>query len=246
MAVTKPKKAVRKSTRVNYGSHIVRLKVGTGDRLLNIHEDLLCANSRFFRQLLQKHRKEIVGECSICHEDLDSEVNNITFCRAKCGQNIHVTCIDRWQASRPNDTTCPMCRVPWKKQENVYPVSTTAGLDPRAVQLYIRWLYSEGCLKINDDLEDDLCFYDDLFNVYLLKALMVAYKLEDDGFKKAVLTAIFDESTEDLGEASVKYVFNDINNYMLQDLVLCLFMTQITTGWFTDESSGFPDAFVKE
>jgi hypothetical protein len=123
-----------------------------------VHEDLLCANSAFFKSRLQKTRKAIDGECPICHDDMDAMTDDVTFCRAKCGQNMHEKCMEQWSDTRPAPATCPMCRKSWKqKAEDL--IALDEDLDPEAIQLYIDWLYS-GTLQIDETISRAAAEYD--------------------------------------------------------------------------------------
>jgi hypothetical protein len=76
--------------------------------LFTIHEDLLCSSSKFFKEKLQKSRKAIQGDCSICTEDV-AGFAPVDFCES-CGQNFHTRCIDGWLQ---REQTCPLCRLEW-------------------------------------------------------------------------------------------------------------------------------------
>ncbi|GAB7342103.1 hypothetical protein MBLNU457_g0376t3 [Dothideomycetes sp. NU457] len=61
-------------------------------------------------------RKPIEGDCPICCCDLEEEDEEIVWCKAACGNNLHKSCFDRWQVSRRGaEVTCPFCRTPWMK-----------------------------------------------------------------------------------------------------------------------------------
>lgn len=76
------------------GRKVARFKTRDSKRHFTVHEDLLCASSKFFKARLHRNRKAIVGECSICTNGFDSKLDDITFCAA-CGQNIHDECIEK-------------------------------------------------------------------------------------------------------------------------------------------------------
>ncbi|KAJ6790277.1 hypothetical protein PWT90_07508 [Aphanocladium album] len=67
-----------------------------------------------------ENRKSVEGECAICYMDLDKEdKKTIVWCRAACGQNFHRVCFDTWaRTCGARGVTCPLCRSPWKMQEN--------------------------------------------------------------------------------------------------------------------------------
>ena len=64
-------------------------------------------------------RKPVEGDCPICCDDLEPAAEEIVWCRAACGNNLHKSCFDRWKASkRGGQVTCPYCRTPWQGDAN--------------------------------------------------------------------------------------------------------------------------------
>ncbi|KAK4174163.1 hypothetical protein QBC36DRAFT_45512 [Triangularia setosa] len=68
-------------------------------------------------------RKPIAGDCPICFEEFDANDNKkeeIVWCKAACGQNIHKQCFDMWAATKKGqgrrEVTCPYCRSVWQKE----------------------------------------------------------------------------------------------------------------------------------
>lgn len=60
-------------------------------------------------------RKPIEGECPICYMDFDPDNNEIVWCKAACGNNMHKDCFDQWAASqRGKEVRCVYCRQPWQ------------------------------------------------------------------------------------------------------------------------------------
>lgn len=45
-------------------------------------------------------RKPVEGECPICVEELDAATEEIVWCHAACGNNLHKTCFDQWAATK--------------------------------------------------------------------------------------------------------------------------------------------------
>lgn len=37
----------------------------------------------------------------------------IVWCRAACGNNVHKACFDQWARTKMGHVTCPFCRTPW-------------------------------------------------------------------------------------------------------------------------------------
>ena len=82
---------------------------------VSIHEDIICSRSLAFRHLLQKNRKPIDGDCSICKLPANSATEQISFCAAQCGQKFHTACLRKWLSS---SRKCPYCRSDWKSRNH--------------------------------------------------------------------------------------------------------------------------------
>jgi hypothetical protein len=62
-------------------------------------------------------RKPVDGECPICYMDLDEKENELVWCKAACGNNMHKTCFEQWVVSqRGNTVKCVYCRTPWQME----------------------------------------------------------------------------------------------------------------------------------
>lgn len=91
------------------------------------------------------NRKPIEGDCPICYSDLDPSGEDVTFCRAACGQNMHRDCFNTWAQTKgyKEKATCPMCRSTWQdesagekiKRVNKAQASTSEGYANVADQL---------------------------------------------------------------------------------------------------------------
>jgi hypothetical protein len=46
------------------------------------------------------NRKAIDGDCPICFTEFDAATEDIVWCRAACGNNIHKACFEQWAASQ--------------------------------------------------------------------------------------------------------------------------------------------------
>lgn len=67
-------------------------------------------------------RKSTDGECPICYMDFDEEHNELVWCKAACGNNMHKDCFEQWAKSQAGQTVkCVYCRTPWQ----VYPGDIT-------------------------------------------------------------------------------------------------------------------------
>jgi hypothetical protein len=67
-------------------------------------------------------QKPITDEdpCPMCYETMDPKTEQIVYCKAKCGQNMHKQCLKRWgdrqlKVLHQKTVSCPMCREPWSK-----------------------------------------------------------------------------------------------------------------------------------
>jgi len=65
-------------------------------------------------------RKPIEGDCPVCVMEFeDSEkAEDILWCKAACGQNIHRHCFEQWAKSKPGTVKCVYCRTAWKGDED--------------------------------------------------------------------------------------------------------------------------------
>lgn len=64
-------------------------------------------------------RKSVEGECPICYMDFDEDSNELVWCRAACGNNMHKSCFDQWAASqRGSVVKCVYCRTPWQSSDS--------------------------------------------------------------------------------------------------------------------------------
>lgn len=58
------------------------------------------------------NRKAMDDDCPICFMEFE-EGNEIVWCRAACGNNIHKACFDQWANAKMGHVTCPFCRAQW-------------------------------------------------------------------------------------------------------------------------------------
>jgi hypothetical protein len=74
-----------------------------------------------------KNRKPIEGDCPICFDELAADGGeDIVWCRATCGQNVHKECFEMWAATkrqgkggRQSEVTCPYCRSIWQGDDDM-------------------------------------------------------------------------------------------------------------------------------
>ncbi|KAL4767671.1 hypothetical protein BDW60DRAFT_226414 [Aspergillus nidulans var. acristatus] len=63
-------------------------------------------------------RKPVEGDCPICFMEFEPDKEDIVWCRAACGNNIHKACFQKWAASSNNQgVRCVYCRSPWQNQD---------------------------------------------------------------------------------------------------------------------------------
>ncbi|PTU17378.1 hypothetical protein P175DRAFT_0536201 [Aspergillus ochraceoroseus IBT 24754] len=63
-------------------------------------------------------RKPVEGDCAICFMEFKPEREEIVWCRAACGNNIHKACFQRWAVSQhAQGVRCVYCRAPWQTQD---------------------------------------------------------------------------------------------------------------------------------
>lgn len=226
---------------VSLGRKIVQFKTSNSKRQFKIHEDL-CNDSKFFKQRLQKARKDVDGECPICHEDLDPNKEDVTFCRASCGQNLHEECMEQWMQAQTVPPRCPLCRKFWK-QKREEQITLDKELDPDAVQLYLDWLYTKR-LVFPEDLDQKT----EEFSLFLLKAWTVSETMQDADFRHR-LVAKYVSTTEDSPELSiwtecVQYAFETQSSEMMRTFVVDAFLVDIEPGWFDASADFFPAIFT--
>ncbi|KAL5363932.1 hypothetical protein BJX96DRAFT_167883 [Aspergillus floccosus] len=58
----------------------------------------------------QGKRRPIEGDCPVCFMEFEPEKEEIVWCRAACGNNIHKTCFQQWAATqRAQGVRCVLC-----------------------------------------------------------------------------------------------------------------------------------------
>lgn len=64
-------------------------------------------------------RKPIEGDCPVCVMEFEEgeKDEDILWCKAACGQNIHKSCFEQWARSKPGEPKCVYCRSIWKGDE---------------------------------------------------------------------------------------------------------------------------------
>ncbi|KAG5297614.1 RING finger domain-containing protein [Histoplasma ohiense] len=75
---------------------------------INTHDDATKENE-------SGKRRPIQGDCPICFMEFEPETEEIVWCKAACGNNIHKACFGRWAATQQsNGVRCVICRSAWE------------------------------------------------------------------------------------------------------------------------------------
>ncbi|KAL1872219.1 hypothetical protein Plec18167_006822 [Paecilomyces lecythidis] len=63
-------------------------------------------------------RKPVEGDCPICFMEFDPNTEEIVWCKAACGNNVHKVCFQRWATTqRQSGVRCVYCRSDWQADE---------------------------------------------------------------------------------------------------------------------------------
>jgi hypothetical protein len=166
-------------------------------QIFGFHEDAVCSSSRAFRELLQPNRKPLEGDCYICHDPFNGELDNLVWCKAECGCNFHAACVTEWLKT---SKTCGNCRASWRevsttsqRTEDHWFVSGPPGTARLAevMGVYLHYLYY-GQIRLDENIPTE----NDEDTTYLFKCLLLGDILQDKGFKKAILEIIVDRTRE--------------------------------------------------
>jgi hypothetical protein len=219
------------------------LNIGRTRAMFVIHEDLLCLHSPFFREKLQPRRREIEGDCSICHEELSPGVKELTFCSDSCGCNFHYDCVEQWKAQTAQGeiTRCPLCRSDWDVHR-VSQYSNFRSLDKDAFEIYSTWLYN-GHIATEED-EDEVPEYS-----VLAKTYQFAVHVQDTTFSRLILETIvelFSDTDYYPSTAAIRIAYtNSPINCQLKKLIVCLYMLFAKAELFEgDDNEAYPIAFA--
>ncbi|KAF2750958.1 hypothetical protein M011DRAFT_455921 [Sporormia fimetaria CBS 119925] len=205
--VAAPMVVVRRRMVSRYGYTVVRIHVGTNLKdVYDIHEELLCANSSYFRKQLQGNRQAVEEICYICSDEMTPGQASFGFCRS-CGGNYHRHCLKKYDKRDPLDETfsCFQCGALWRASED----SKHDGIQhlqcpkfgKEAFQFYFEWLYeSKISIGLSDD-EQEVCGTEEeqsLGNLYhqLIKAHTLAMTIDDNKFGAAILLSIVQAAEE--------------------------------------------------
>jgi hypothetical protein len=76
------------------------------------------------------NRKAVEGECPICcvEFELQNSKEEIVYCKAACGNNVHKECFQQWAATKKGEeVSCPFCRTPWQGDEETLKIAVGKG-----------------------------------------------------------------------------------------------------------------------
>jgi len=111
------------------------------------------------KKKLISNRKDIDQDCPICFERMN-EKEELIYCKAKCGNNMHLTCFQKWDEAQKainENVTCPFCRVEWPADVVPKKATTSSGFHHRYLNLAE---YSTAhTTAMDDDDEDDEDMY---------------------------------------------------------------------------------------
>ncbi|KAK5133978.1 hypothetical protein LTR08_007098 [Meristemomyces frigidus] len=62
------------------------------------------------------NRKPVEDDCPICCMEFEED-DEIVWCRAACGNNVHKHCFGQWAKVKSGNVTCPFCRAEWQSAE---------------------------------------------------------------------------------------------------------------------------------
>ncbi|KAK7740787.1 hypothetical protein SLS53_005255 [Cytospora paraplurivora] len=91
-----------------------------------------------------KNRKAVDGDCPICFEEMEDGKEEIVWCKAACGQNIHKQCFEMWSATKKRSegahakVTCPYCRSVWEGDDDMVKKISKSGRLNSVIQSVLR------------------------------------------------------------------------------------------------------------
>ena len=71
-------------------------------------------------------RKPIEGDCPICMTEFEAG-EELVWCKAACGNNIHKACFEQWAKTKPGEVKCVYCRTPWRGDEETVKLVAKSG-----------------------------------------------------------------------------------------------------------------------
>lgn len=87
--------------------------LGTRPRILARRQSSELPDSNSASSKFPARRKKISGECPICYEEFEPKNEEIVWCKATCGNNVHKACFEAWrQRHSPEELCCVFWYVP--------------------------------------------------------------------------------------------------------------------------------------
>lgn len=77
-------------------------------------------------------RKPVEDDCPICCMEFEDN-EEVVWCRAACGNNVHKACFDQWAKTKLGHVTCPFCRTEWEEEAPKAQKVKVAAVDMSAV-----------------------------------------------------------------------------------------------------------------
>lgn len=167
----------------SFGVKVSNVIAGIERRRFAVHEDLLCENSDYFANIMQRTRKPVTGECTICVQNLEGVSVDLSWCHC-CGKNFHTHCIDRWVIySSTGQGSCPLCRQPWPR-ELVNDSFFVPQLRSTCFEKYMGWLYTKNLAFNEVECHNDCEF--------VIETYLLSMQVKDWKFGTAVLHELID------------------------------------------------------
>ncbi|KAF1934687.1 hypothetical protein EJ02DRAFT_471714 [Clathrospora elynae] len=214
MVVIKARSATKRLGPISLGRTVTRFKTKNNGRHYTVHEGL-CQNFNTFKQRLQKDCKAVDSESSICAEDLDPKIDDITFCRAKCGQGVHTNCKSGWNDHKPAHQLARSA------------VRARSGRRPTCLD----WLYT-CALQFDERVKRD----GDEFNIVLLKAWNVSEGVKDESFRHSLVAEYCGHAdVSGFRTESAKYTFGPCGTHLMQEFFLDAFLDEIEPDWLQSQ-----------
>jgi hypothetical protein len=199
----------------------IQLKVS--GKTFTVHEDLICARSRAFKELLQPHRKPVDDDtdCPICHLNIANDYEHLVWCKKGCGQNMHADCVAEWLKRGRN---CAYCRTPWDTEngeeikkyvieripENKDPLDKKGTekeeLCAKSFGVYMRFLYGGGASTLEKKLNhlwEETDPRREQYTINLFRLFQIGDALRDPRFKSTILQCMLRSSDPSETEASL-------------------------------------------
>ena len=86
----------------------------------------------------KRKKIEAEDECPICCMEFEEETEDIVYCKAACGNNIHRECFNQWAVTKQGSgltATCPFCRTAW--QDGAEDIKSLAKTGPHNREGYV-------------------------------------------------------------------------------------------------------------